>query len=67
MLLLIIQIPEYSFLWLFPEVESYQPQEDLTDKYMHIQLFFFLKKNLNVYKLGIISKLDPIPRHTEQT
>lgn len=43
-LLLIIQIPEYLFLRLLPEVESYQSQEDLTDKYMHIQLLFFLKK-----------------------
>lgn len=37
MLLLIKQITEY--LWLFPEVESYQPQEDLPDKYMHLQPF----------------------------
>lgn len=35
MLLHIKQILEY--LQLFPKAESYHPQEDLTDKYTHIQ------------------------------
>lgn len=34
------QIPEY--LGIFSEVEDYQPQKDLIDKYMHIQLFNLL-------------------------